>query len=447
MARAVAGGEAGQAADDVDVEAGLGDVEAEEVVGAARREHGVGGRERDQPDLRHAGGRAEHDLLGHAHLEEALRDGGRGRRACRCTWPGRRTGRRSPAAASARRASAWPNGALVGPLSRVGERGDHRRGGGLARRGGRAHRVRPSCELAAGDLPLVRLDAHEVGLLAGLEQRHAAADPGVADEHAPASRGASRSCVERADERRDVVAVDAHGVPAERAPLVRDRLGLQDAGGGAVGLQRVDVDDRGHVLEAVVRAGHRGLPRGALVELAVGEQGVDARRVALVAEAERHPGRHAEPVSERAARDLHAGRVRRHPRHRQARAVAAVGLELGDADHARLGERGVQGDRVVADREQEAVACRPVRVVGPEAQLVLVDHREDVGDAERLADVPLALDLAHVERVAADPGRRLAQPGDAFAGRGVGAGRGRDGGHGRSPLPGLPGLSGCASRR
>ena len=73
-----------------------------------------------------------------------------------------------------------------------------------------------------------------------------------------------------------------------------------------------------------------------------------------------------------------------------------------------LGQRRVERDRVVADREQEPVAARPVRVLGPVAQLVGVDHGEHVGAPERLADVALALHLAHVQGVVPDPVGRLA---------------------------------------
>ena len=52
----------------------LGDVEADEVVGAAGREHRVGRREGHQPGFGHARGRAEQQLLGHAHLEVSLRE-------------------------------------------------------------------------------------------------------------------------------------------------------------------------------------------------------------------------------------------------------------------------------------------------------------------------------------------------------------------------------------
>ena len=56
-----------------------------------------------------------------------------------------------------------------------------------------------------------------------------------------------------------------------------------------------------------------------------------------------------------------------------------------------LGQRGVERDGVVADREQEPVAAGPVWVLGPVVQSVGVGHGEHVGDAERLADVALAL--------------------------------------------------------
>jgi hypothetical protein len=72
MTGAVPGGQPRQATNDVDVQARLGDVQAQEVIGASRREHGVGRCEGNQAHLGHAGGRTQHDLLRHAHLEEAV---------------------------------------------------------------------------------------------------------------------------------------------------------------------------------------------------------------------------------------------------------------------------------------------------------------------------------------------------------------------------------------
>ena len=75
VAGPVSGGQAGEPADDVHVQVRLGGVQAQEVVGAAGGEHGVRGGERDQAGFGQAGGGAEEQLLGHAHLEEPLREG------------------------------------------------------------------------------------------------------------------------------------------------------------------------------------------------------------------------------------------------------------------------------------------------------------------------------------------------------------------------------------
>ncbi len=73
MAGPVTGGEAGQAADDFDVEVFFGDGHADEVIGTTRSEHRIGGGERHKPLTGHPGGRAHQQLLGHAHLVKTLR--------------------------------------------------------------------------------------------------------------------------------------------------------------------------------------------------------------------------------------------------------------------------------------------------------------------------------------------------------------------------------------
>ena len=72
VARAVAGGQPGQRADDLDVQPVFGDRHVDEIIGAARREHRIGGGERHEAFARQAGGGAQQQLLGHAHLVEAV---------------------------------------------------------------------------------------------------------------------------------------------------------------------------------------------------------------------------------------------------------------------------------------------------------------------------------------------------------------------------------------
>ena len=56
----------------------------------------------------------------------------------------------------------------------------------------------------------------------------------------------------------------------------------------------------------------------------------------------------------------------------------------------------------MANGQQEAIAFLPFRILGPIVHRVEIGHRQDVGDAQRLGNVALALYLAHAERMAAD---------------------------------------------
>ena len=53
-------------------------------------------------------------------------------------------------------------------------------------------------------------------------------------------------------------------------------------------------------------------------------------------------------------------------------------------------------------REEKSVAALPLGIVGPKVQRVPVGHGEDLGHAERLADVTLSLHFAHPQRVPTD---------------------------------------------
>ena len=127
MGRPVSGGEPGQAADDVDIESGLGDVKADEVVGAPGGEHRIGGGEGHQTGLGHPRGGAEQQLLGHAHLEEPLRE--RLREDVHIGVLAQIGGQaHDPVIVFSRGHQRVPERGGGGALAFVGERCDHRRG-------------------------------------------------------------------------------------------------------------------------------------------------------------------------------------------------------------------------------------------------------------------------------------------------------------------------------
>ena len=255
----------------------------------ARRvgEDRIGRCERNESDLRHARGGPEQKLLGHPHLEEPLGVG-----VAEDVHVGvLREVRREPDDA---RVGLGQGGKRVTEgrgcrlLAGVGEGGDHRRGLEL-RLGGGAHDAAPSAAAAASDSnpaiscsrqigPLVLVDAHEMRLLARLEQWDAATDLRVADEDVRCADGvAVADRVEGAQQRLGVVPVDPLGVPAERCPLLFGRFDVEDSGGGPVCLKGIHVDERDQISEPVGCRAHRGLPRRAFVQLSVGEEVDDPR--------------------------------------------------------------------------------------------------------------------------------------------------------------------------
>src|SRR5260221_5339983 len=199
-------------------------------------------------------------------------------------------------------ASAWPNGASTEarlaavasscPMARV-------------RAGSAIRCLRRLFELADQRVPLPRLDPDEMRLLALLQRRHALARQRTQHDRLRAAASRPRP-LQRRDDRRNVVAVDLLRLPAEGAPLIRDRLHVEDD--AAVGLDAVAVDQRDEIVETEARAGHRRLPGGALLHLAIGELDENPGLRAVESKPEGLADALPEAVAERAADDLDPGR-------------------------------------------------------------------------------------------------------------------------------------------
>jgi len=66
----------------------------------------------------------------------------------------------------------------------------------------------------------------------------------------------------------------------------------------------------------------------------------------------------------------------------------AVGVHTLNREEATQRQRGVQRRRSVRLGEDQPVAARPPGIVRPDAQLVEVQHGQQLGHGERAADVP-----------------------------------------------------------
>src|SRR5207245_11705908 len=97
------------------------------------------------------------------------------------------------------------------------------------------------------------------------------------------------SLLDRREDLAEVVPVDREDMPVERLPFLREWLERHDVLRAALLLDPVPVDEGGQVVEAVLRGGHRGLPRLADVLLAVAQDAVDPPRLVIHPRRERGP--------------------------------------------------------------------------------------------------------------------------------------------------------------
>jgi hypothetical protein len=176
----------------------------------------------------------------------------------------------------------------------------------------------------------------------------------------------------------DVVAVDLQGVPAKGGELLRHRLDAHDLRDAAFELQIVLIDHGAEVGGLVVRGAHRRLPDLPLLDLAVTEDGIDAGRLLLVPQRQRHAVGDRQALSQGAGGGL------------DARATAGVGVALQDAadlaqpveialgDIAAVLEDRVERRRGVPLGQYQAVAARPVRLHRVVSHLAEVEADQDL---------------------------------------------------------------------
>src|SRR2546422_225455 len=112
-----------------------------------------------------------------------------------------------------------------------------------------------------------------------------------------------------------MVAVDLDHRPAERLPLLDDRLEVEDLRHEVVELDAVFIEDHGEVADAMrglseLRPRHGRLPHLAFLDLAVAEDAVHAVRLVAEAKTERQPQRDRQALAERARGRLDAGQRR-----------------------------------------------------------------------------------------------------------------------------------------
>ncbi len=215
---------------------------------------------------------------------------------------------------------------------------------------------------------------------------------------------------QRVGDRLRGMAVDALGIPAERAEAP-DGIVAGGERGGAVDGDPVVVEEDGEPVQLQMAGQRAGFVADPFHQAAVAGEGIGAVVDQLRAEApgqhalgQRHAHRIGEPLAQGARGGLDARRVAELGVARGPAAELPEALELLDR-HLRIAgevEERIEQHRAVPVREHEAVAVRPVRMRRIELQKSLEKDRRHIGHAHRHAGMPGVRLLHRIHRKGAD---------------------------------------------
>src|SRR6266567_327608 len=95
-----------------------------------------------------------------------------------------------------------------------------------------------------------------------------------------------------------VMTVQLADCPSKSAPLVRQRIEIDDFFDGAKALNFVVIDDNGEVVKFVVRREECCLPNGTLITLAVANHAEDPAWPSVALRCKGHPNSYREPMTQ-----------------------------------------------------------------------------------------------------------------------------------------------------
>ena len=181
-------------------------------------------------------------------------------------------------------------------------------------------------------------------------------------------------------DRGDVVAVDLDRVPAEGLRTLGEQVGTPLVHRGAALAEPVEVEDADEVVHLMEGGGVHGLPDRTLGDLGVTHQHPRAGWQAVEPHRQRHAQAHREALTERAARHIDPGELgHRGGMPLDRRPELAKRHQLLVVDRADRLQHRVQRRGGVTLRHDEAVVGRGLGIADVEAEVVGVQHGEQVG--------------------------------------------------------------------
>ena len=224
-------------------------------------------------------------------------------------------------------------------------------------------------------------------------------------------------------QRRDVVAVEFGGSPAEGGPFVAEWRQGHDFLAAAGGLPLVVIDDDCERAELLGGGEQGGFPDGAFVALAITEADEDPLGLSANACGEGQSEAHGESVPEGSRGEFNAWGAVRGRLFGELRAVGGELVDPGFWEEAALGEYGVERRGCVALAENKAVAVRVVWLRGVDAEDPPVERNEDIHARQGRPEMRRASPVRHLH----DPeAQERGDPGEFWVG---------DGGHKKWTMP------------
>ncbi len=224
--------------------------------------------------------------------------------------------------------------------------------------------------------------------LAVLDGRHALALEGAGEDRGGLS-GGGPGLAEGAVDRADVVPVDLDGVPAEGLEAAGVGVQVVAVPGRSALAEPVDVDDRGEVVEMLVRRVLGRLPHRALGQLAVPAQHPHPVADAVQALArERDADADRQSLAERSGGRLHPGQPPGRGMPFERAAQRAEGEQFGVLDQPDRLERGVQQRRGVSLGQHETVVAGVGGAIDVVAEVVGEEDGHQVGGGHGRGRMP-----------------------------------------------------------
>ena len=405
VAGAAGAGNAGHEADDADRQVRVGDCVNDLVEGAPGREYAERVHERDQAAAGERPGHADHVRLGHASVDEAVRERRleeidlalTGQVAAQAddlrALPGqfdqRVTVRLEDGAVGRFQHGRFRHGPVPGVIAWWASSALSSASAAAARSTGSLMKW-PSASGGRQASPW-RVEVRQTrtwgrsGLAASARRSSIPSAPPPASV-CPVGQGRGHGV--------HVVAVELDGIPAERTPFGGHGLDGGDAGHRAIDLGIVGIEQDGQPAQAVVPREHRCLPDLPFLQLAVAEEGErPGLRVTAQAIGQRETGRRGQALAQRAAGVVRY-RAALGADGFQRRAVLPVGRQHGLIEQAGPGGGGVCRDDVVRWRADHPVGSRP--------QGGAVDGGVLFRRRQRLAEVAEPVPGDHPDRVQPD---------------------------------------------